>query len=53
MNIKCRLFKGVYLDPSSKAFSLLAENKDKEAEALVKECLRKYNELTESKQCGK
>lgn len=49
MNIKCRLFKGIYLDPSSKAYSLLAEKRDKEAEALVKECLKKYNEQMEIK----
>jgi hypothetical protein len=49
MNIKCRLFKGVYLDPSSKAFSLLSEKKEKEAEALMKECLKKYNEQMEIK----
>ena len=45
MNKKCRLFKGIYLDPSSKGYQLLQDNKTKELENLVKECAKKAETL--------
>lgn len=45
MNRKCRLYKGVWLDPSSKGYELLNLGKTKELDALIKECAAKAQAL--------
>lgn len=49
MNKKCRLYKGVYLDPNSRGYQLLQEGKIKELDAHMKECARRAKELENPK----